>query len=156
MSNVKSGNGRIGETEMTNVLSKFSQPISSSLSDEEIRCLLNQMSDKLTHIYSYLIYARYEHDELLGWLVEYMVSQTDDYNTIVLENAVTQIYKTLLRNKYDTAVKYVLGYRQPEGLDDYPLYEPLITKLAAQQQRCWAQLEFEDLCQICRYVIIKL
>lgn len=106
-------------------------------------------------VYSYLVYAEYEHNSLSGWRIEFIVSQNDRYNTIPKEEAVLAICK-LLDESYNTEKqRYVIGYKQPPLDMLLELFDPLIQKLARQQHNYWG-LEFEDLCQTCRLVICTL
>ena len=139
-----------------NVLSKLCQEISFDCTDEEVSKEISDIADVIGCVYSYLIYAKYKEGELTHWLVEYLVSQTKEYNTIDLRKTGYQIAKAIIVSRKDPEMRYVIGYRQPPEELMITLYEPLIDKLSCQQMRRWSQFDYEDLCQICRYVIIKL
>jgi len=109
----------------------------------------------LDFVYSYLIYAEYSQNKLTGWRVEFMISQTNKFNTIHVFDATIEIHKIIMESWHTEKIKYVVGYRQPPLELLLEAFDPLIKKLAEQQRRYW-RLEFEDLCQMCRLVICIL
>ena len=52
--------------------------------------------------------------------------------------------------------KRVLGYNQPDIEVMIEAYDPLVNKLAKQQNEHWKCFEHEDLCQMCRLTMLKL
>lgn len=105
-------------------------------------------------VYSYLIYATHDGGQLLGWRVEFLFSQTDCYNCIDKVTAIDEICDKMQKN-YESSER-VIGYRQPPLEVLVETYEPLVRKLARREADHWKELEFEDLCQMCRLVICTL
>lgn len=138
-----------------NNVHKLVQQISVKYTDEEIKTQLHILLDELDTIYSYLVYAKYKEDKLIGWQIEYCVSQTDEYNTLQSSLVIEEIF-AIIKKSTDKKVSSVIGYKQPPIDIMISLFEPLINKLALQQCRKWPQIEFEDACQICRMTMLNL
>lgn len=108
------------------------------------------------NVYSYLIYSTYKETMFTGWEVEFLVSQDDKYNTLPIDDVAIDVIKTILKDKKQTEHSYVVGYKQPSIDIMCDVYEPCIKKLARVQKQHWPQFEYEDLCQICRLVMVTL
>jgi hypothetical protein len=137
-----------------NLLSKISQPISAKLSNEEISYQITTMLNELKYIYSYLIYAKYSNNTLSGWIIEYNLSQYDDYNTLNCFDISKDIIAAIINSR--NVNKSVIAYKQPAIELMLQLYEPLIHKLALEQSNRWQDLEYEDAVIMCQLVMIKL
>lgn len=138
-----------------NILNKLSVTITT----EQIPALEKLLEGGLVttdFVYSYLIYSQYKDKQLVGWLVEFLVSQTEGYNTISTEMAISTISRIIRKAKDDASVQYVVGYKQPPVEILVETFDPLVKKLAAKQREYWSIMEYEDLCQICRVTIIHL
>lgn len=138
-----------------NVTNKLVQRISVKHTDDEIKRQLHAVLDELETIYSYLIHAKYEAEKLIGWQIEYTVSQTDKYNTLHSFVIVDEIF-AILKESNEKKVSNVIGYKQPSLDIQIQLFEPLINKLALKQCQRWHQLEFDDACQICKMTMLNL
>lgn len=138
-----------------NITNKLIQKIFVNSSDEEIERQLHAVLDELETIYSYLIYAKYKQEKLIGWQIEYTVSQTDEYNTLHSNVIISEIFNKL-KESNEKKVSSVIGYRQPSLDIQILLFEPLINKLALKQVQRWPQLEFDDACQICKMTMLNL
>jgi len=136
-----------------NVLSKMTINISV---DDDLHLKVCQLLSPVEKIYSYLVYAKFVNDKLSGWRVETMVSQTVAYNTILRINAIMEITSLLLNSKKEPSTEHIVGYKQPPLEVMIVAFDPLVRKLSRQQQSYWKNLEFEDLCQMCRLVICLL
>lgn len=108
----------------------------------------------ISHLYAYIIYAKYKNDMIQYWQIDFMVSTTDKYNEIPVEIAAKAIADKI-KLDYEEH-KRIVGYEQPSLESILTLYEPMIHKLCIEEKNRWRQLEFEDLKQICRLVIIRL
>ena len=73
---------------MKNVLTKFKVRINKNLTGNEICEALIQSLINIDNVYSYILYADYDKDGLQGFSVEFLVSQTESYNTILQEDIV--------------------------------------------------------------------
>ena len=138
-----------------NVLFKVSKLISCNLEMDEIEQLLTELLSTTETIYSYIVYIKYENDLLLGWLLEYMLSQTDENNTLKSSDVVSEILEIISKHRRSDKTK-VIGYRQPNLDLIIKLLDPLVKKLASYENRKWRQFEYDDLCQMCRLVITEL
>ena len=136
-------------------MNKLVQKISIKSTDDEIRLQLSSVLNELEDIYSYLIYAKYKDEKLIGWRIEYNISQTDEYNTLKSEIVIEEIFN-LLKESSEKKVSGVIGYKQPPLDVQLILFEPLINKLASRQVSMWNQIEFEDACQICKMTMLNL
>ena len=78
-----------------NITNKLVQRISVTHTDDEIKSQLHAVLDELETIYSYLIYAKYKEEKLVGWQIEYTVSQNDKYNTLQSSVIIDEIFAIL-------------------------------------------------------------
>lgn len=138
-----------------NTLNKISQKISVKSSDEEIVEQLEDVLLDLETVYSYLVYAKYKDEQLMGWLIEYNVSQIDEYNTLVAEDIIYEILAQI-KNSKEKKVANVIGYKQPSLELMLKLYDSLVKKLSLKQSERWTELEYEDAYQMCQYTMLKL
>lgn len=139
----------------TNTLSNIVAEVANNDGPVTPASVLSQSLVNVDEVYSYLIYAKYQDHTLTGWRVEFIVSQHDAYNTISKAQAILDICK-LIDDSYSREVqRYVIGYKQPPLDILLTTLDPLVQKLARQQQSYW-NLEYEDLCQTCRLVICTL
>ena len=138
-----------------NITNKLVQRISVTHTDDEIKSQLHAVLDELETIYSYLIYAKYKEEKLVGWQIEYTVSQNDKYNTLQSSVIIDEIF-AILKESNEKKVSNVIGYKQPCLDIQIQLFEPLINKLALKQCQRWRQLEFDDACQICKMTMLNL
>ena len=141
---------------MKNVLTKFKVRINKNLTGNEICEALIQSLINIDNVYSYILYADYDKDGLQGFSVEFLVSQTESYNTILQEDIVADAAAKILKHLQSEKQRYVISYKQPPLDKLLELYEPLVHTLATKQQQYWQQLEYEDLCQMCRLCICTL
>lgn len=141
---------------MKNVLSKFKVRINRDLAGDQICEALGQSLVNVDNVYSYILYADYDKQGLVGFQVEFLVSQTESYNTIPQEEVIANVAAQMLKQLRSEQQRYVIGYKQPPLDKLLELYEPLVQNLAMKQQQYWQQMEFEDLCQMCRLCICTL
>lgn len=141
---------------MKNILVKLSVKIPATSKGDTICRMLVETLVNVDNIYSYLIYAEYDGNILEDFLVEFLVSQSEEYNTLEIEDSVADIALIIHNAIEQQKKKYVIGYKQPPLEIMLELYEPLVQTLARQQKTFWQKLELEDLCQICRMVICIL
>lgn len=141
---------------MKNVLTKFKVRVNKELTGDQICEALIQSLVNVDNVYSYILYADYDKDGLQGFSVEFLVSQTESYNTIKQEDIVADAAAKMLKHIKSEQQRYVIGYKQPPLDKLLELYEPLVQSLAAKQQEYWQHLEYEDLCQMCRLCICTL
>ena len=138
-----------------NTLHKISQKISVNLSEEEIVKNLEEVLLDLETVYSYLVYAKYKDEQLTGWLIEYNISQIDEYNTLIAKDIIREILVDI-RNSKERKVANVIGYKQPSLELILKLYDPLVKKLALEQSKRWNKLEYEDAYQMCQLTMLTL
>lgn len=138
-----------------NTLHKISQKISVNLSEEEIVKNLEEVLLDLETVYSYLVYAKYKDEQLTGWLIEYNISQIDEYNTLIAKDIIREILVDI-RNSKERKVSNVIGYKQPSLELILKLYDPLVKKLALEQSKRWNKLEYEDAYQMCQLTMLTL
>lgn len=139
-----------------NILSKYNCDVLVN-KDGPIKPLqtLKTIVNGFDFIYSYIIYATYENKTFKGWHIEFLVSQTERFNSILSTEAVMEIADILNDGWTAEQTKYVVGYKQPPLESLLEIFDPLIRKLSQQQHERWG-LEFEDLCQMCRLTICIL
>ena len=116
----------------------------------EILAILREGFDEQDVLYSYLV-KRLSTEA--RFVVTYMISQTDRYNTIKVEEAADEISLTLAT---DTGTKKIICYRQPPIDILIEVLEPLVRKLVKIQQAHWQHLEYDDLRQMCYLTICEL
>jgi hypothetical protein len=138
-----------------NVLLKTIVEIPENLSFDELCEYVTNSLIQLDNIYSYIVYAKHDEGVLTKsrYAFKYNVSQTDEYNTLKTEDVIYEIINII---KNDSSDKKIIGYNQPSIEIQLNLYEPFILKLAKYQKSLWAHLDYEDLCQTCRLVMLKL
>lgn len=137
-----------------NLLMAVKQVVSASTTPEDLRRLLSDTFDGNEKFYSYIVYAKYEEDCLSNWIIQYNISQTEEYNTLKIVDVIEEVVKIVSTKRSD--YKKVVGYGQPDIETILKTYDPLVHKLAKRQGEHWKQYEHDDLCQICRYVMLKL
>lgn len=137
-----------------NVLTKFVQTIPADTSFDDIFVELQTMLINVPKLYSYLIKATYKDSIRQNWIIEYMVSQTDKYNTLNVDDSIEEIL-CHMRLQYDST-KSLIGYNQPPIDIIVEVYNPLISKLARNISETWPQIEFDDAYQLCMLTICKL
>ena len=137
-----------------NVLTKLSLAISIKSSDDDIIDKIRKSLKDIHALYSYLIYAKYKNNKLVGWLIEYNFSQTDEYNTLDCSIIVDDIIFAILNNR--NATQSVIGYKQPSIELMLELYKPLMRKMALEQSEKWTCLDYEDALSLCQYTMIRL
>lgn len=133
-----------------NILFNGSIRIAFGKNRHEIIAELKEGFDGQDFLYSYLVKQLTAEAR---FVVTYMISQTERYNTIKVEEAVNELAITLSDYKGE---KKIVCYRQPPAEILVEVFEPLVRKLARQQQEYWRHLEYEDLCQTCYLVICEL
>lgn len=114
--------------------------------------------DDIQKIYSFIIYSQYNDEDFVGWIIQYNISQIDEYNTIDICQALLDIL-TLIKydkNTNDNERKYVIGYCQPPLDIQIKVYDPLISNLALKMAKKWPSLEYDDMYQTCRLCLITL
>ena len=122
----------------------------------DVQTILRKSIKLNEKVYSYLIYCRYTNKVLTHWDVEFLISETDSYNTICKHYAIADINDIILTSHRQVSTKYVIGYKQPPLELLIVLFDPLIRKLVHKQQQYWKDLEYDDLYQMCRLVICTL
>lgn len=137
-----------------NILYKTVVIIKASLTDEKIKERIRESLNGIDTIYSYLVYAKYKDDTLIGWRIEYNVSQNDYYNTLSNESVTEEITKSILESR--SSVQSVLSYKQPSIELMIELYRPLMKKLTLEQCSKWQNLEYEDAYSICQLTMVTL
>jgi hypothetical protein len=138
-----------------NVLVNVSQTLPFIVDDELILSVLNEIFTHVDKVYSYIIYAHYDENDLITkWTIRYAISEKSSYNTLDSTDCVSEIY-SILTKKQDKRRK-IIGYKQPCIEIMLEVFDPLVNKLAKLQFDRWKQYTHEDLCQMCRLVMIKL
>lgn len=136
-----------------NILTKFSHYI--KLSESKVN--LNEVDticNAYEKVYSYQVLMCLSDEELSGFEVDIVVSQTDEYNTIDKDKMRIGITNSIIKSSEKT--KILIGFEQPPLELLIKLYEPLINKLARTEAMHWDKLEFDDLYQMCRLSICDL
>lgn len=133
-----------------NVLFNGSIKVSFGKDRNEVIATLSEGFGEQHWLYSYLVKRVTKDAE---FIVTYMTSQTERYNTIKVAEAIDEIALTLTT---DTGSKKIVCYRQPPAEILIEVLEPLVKKLSKQQQEHWRQLELEDLQQMCYLIICEL
>lgn len=138
---------------MRNELLKLSTIVPREDAHAKIADWFNKMLSETPKLYSYKVLLKLKDDIQIGWQIEVMVSQTDSYNTIKTFDACMDCIDIVNQGAKEQTV--LVGFKQPPIDLMVQLYEPLVNKLASEQQLHWP-IELEDLKQICRLTIIKL
>lgn len=135
-----------------NILSKVVQKLPKDKSFDELSILIQKSSDIVGNIYSYIIY-----DEEDLYLLQFAISQQDEYNTLTPERVACEVTEIIRKHMTTGESKNnVCGYGQPPVDILLEVLNPLIHKLAKKQHDMWQKMEYEDLVQICRLVILTL
>ena len=138
-----------------NVLLKIVCTIRKEDTIEQTEVRLNDSLKELEKIYSFIVYQIYNEEELIKYTVQYSVSQTTHYNTLCYKDVISKVLKII----YDTDrknSKKVIGYGQPPVEIALEAFDPYVHKLAKYEKNKWSYMDYEDLCQTCRLVMIKL
>lgn len=99
-------------------------------------------------IYSYVLYAEEEYYRL-----DYMLAERNDYNCVPVSDVLGGVLTAIIN---DQSSQHIIHYAQPtiEVLID--VMQPLVHKLAKEQHEHWKCFDYEDLTQMCNYIICKL
>lgn len=119
-------------------------------SDEQLTGIVTSMDSTVSKVYSYAIFIDKQPATMLR--IEVLYSYTVRYNTISLQTIVDAVKHTINTVQGDKLV----AYKQPPLDILVHTYEPLILKLAKQQQEHWQHLELDDLMQMARLCICIL
>lgn len=145
-----------------NILHKLIITVSADLDEENAKELIGEYLYTIDYAYSYLVLAEYDNKErdkrkASKFIIEVLVSQSDYYNCLKRQDIIDGIWNIISDtcNQVEHA-KIIVGYKQPPLEKLLQAYEPLIHSLSRQQQTYWKNLEYEDLCQMCRLVICTL
>ena len=139
-----------------NILQKLSITIDVDEDESSIKEHLSELLCDINEVYSYLVYAEYNCGKLKNFVVEMLVSHTAYFNTLKHNDVIQSICAIILNTVREGVQRYVVGYKQPPLDKLITAYEPLVHSLARQQQMHWRQIEYDDLCQMCRMVICTL
>lgn len=104
-------------------------------------------------LYSWLIRTTIKGGRIISFEVQFIISQTERYNTIDKTEAIVKMVE-LMSKEYSESVK-VIGYGQPPLDMLIEIFSPLIHKLALQQNSYWP-IEVDDLEQMCRLSLCNL
>jgi hypothetical protein len=118
--------------------------------------LLKEQLSLYDKIHSYVIYSTYSDDALVEWTINYNISATEKFNTLLTNDVIDAVYRNLCKERTNPSQKAVVGYGQGEPSFLIKQYKPLIIKLAREQHERWQFLEMEDLIQMCNLVICDL
>lgn len=138
---------------MENILFNAQIELNSEMSVEKMCEVIMLSFADSERIYSYVVYFAEKSDRNV-YTVKYMISQTDDNNTIDTVDATAEILRIITRDRQEK--KRIIGYRQANLDTLIRLMQPLVHSLAQSQHRRWRQFEYEDLCQMCNLVIVEL
>ena len=133
-----------------NVLSKTVVTLPNGLTTADMIPVLVTATRLMPHVYSYLLYR-----EQTAYVLELMTSQTTSYNTIDIDDVITETITHIERDR-KKPTKTVVGYKQPPLQLMIQLYEPLVQSLARKMRRHWRHLELDDLLQMARLSICTL
>lgn len=141
-----------------NMIFSIKQKISRTSDLEKLISESKNVFDDITKIYSYIIYSEYKDEDFVGWIIQYNISQTDEYNTIDVEKSLSEIVVLITNDRRldDNEHNHVIGYRQPSLELQIKVYDPLINNLAIKMYNRWPSLEYDDLYQMCRLSLIVL
>ena len=138
-----------------NVIMSVKQNVKRDADLDKIGELLNEALDGIDKMYSYIVYAEYDEDcKITGYIIQYNFSQNESYNTLCTSDVIKNVIEILKNSKNVT--KRVVGYGQPPLEIIVEAYDNLVKKLSKQMLDRWRQYDYEDLCQICRLVMVKL
>ena len=131
----------------------FEQEVDSNWNDDSIRKHVETVMCEFVNIYSVLIVIKDTNSSKYN--IRYAISETEKYNVIDKENVLNVVLSSI-RKDLNNKGKHIVGHIQPPIDLMIDLYDPLIQKLAMKQHRHWQQIEYEDLCQICRMTLVLL
>lgn len=138
---------------MENVLFNAQIELNSEMPKEKMCEILMLSFGDYERIYSYIVYfTQNQHND--SYTVKYMISQSEENNTIDTIEATTEILTIIGRDKQEK--KRIIGYRQATLDKLLELMQPLVHKLARVQLQRWQRYEYEDLCQMCNLAIVEL
>lgn len=132
----------------------FKIDLKIALSDDLEHYIRSNLSvksqDKNDGIYSYIVIAHSYKDNSFKdyWEVKYNISQKYIFNTITIDECVSEIKDIIDHDLATLDVQRVVGFRQPPLECMLELYQPLINKIAKIQCEHWPSLQYEDVCQI--------
>lgn len=131
-----------------NVLIKLVQNVPVTKNEVVIHLSLDNVLKNVDKVYSYIVFKQDE------FVVQFNISQTDKYNTLLPKTIITNIVKII--QEWDGNKTGIIGYGQPTIDIILEAFDPLVNKLAYKQAEHWKQYEHCDLCQICRLIMIQL
>ena len=131
----------------------FEQEVDGTWGDDVIAKHILTVMDEIDRVYSIVVIS--DQKNTSKYIIRYAISETDRYNVIVKENVLKTVISSI-KNDIEHDNKRIVGYLQPPIDLMVDLYEPLIHKLATKQHRYWQQIEYDDLCQICRMTLVLL
>ncbi len=123
---------------------------------------VEQVTQTIEYAYSFVVYVKYNKNpetnckEFVGFVINICISETESYNTICTELLMQGIEQAVTQELEAQTASYIVGYGQPPVSVLLQTYDPLICSLAKKQKLHWQQLEYEDLCQSCRLVLLEL
>lgn len=139
-----------------NILHKLTVIVDARLDEENAKELIGEYLYTVDYAYSYLVFAEYYDGYLSRFSIEVLVSQSDYYNCLELQDVIDGVWNIIVQAREQEIDKRVVGYKQPPLDKMLQAYEPLVHSLSRQQQTYWKNLEYDDLCQMCRLVICTL
>lgn len=132
-----------------NIIMKITQKIKCKSDKEVLRVTINEALEELKFIYSYIVYRQTD-----DYLIQYNLSQQTRYNTLPSEQVCDEICN-IICNDTGEGVE-IIGYNQPSLEIILEAFDPLVHKLARVQGEHWQQYEHDDLCQMCRLIMVQL
>lgn len=133
---------------MKNDLEKFSLTLVGDVRDIDVT--LTDIVGPSCPIYTCIVYRT----QTSSYRFVYNISHVSYYNTLDIEDVLSCIHEALTQVVVDS--RKILCYRQPPLEIILEAAEPLIQNQAKLHESRWADLEFEDLCQMCRLGIVNL
>ena len=137
-----------------NVLEVHITELPFIVDDDLLLQSLSVMFGDVDKIYSYIVHARYDEYGITKWIIKYIISDCERYNTLSVYDSMMDIYR-ILTKRLDSQPK-IIGYKQPPIEIMLEVFDPLINKLARQQYNTWRHSTVEDLAQDCRLVMMTL
>lgn len=113
---------------------------------------LTEVVYKNCPIYSCLIYKA---PNKTGYKLVCSISDIERYNTLQQEQIV-QCVRAAMQSTIEILKQTIVAYAQPPLQILLEAAEPLIQSQAKLQNLRWHEVEFDDLCQMCRLTIVKL
>ena len=133
-----------------NVFMKVNFSVPFFISNEKLRELVEDEMEQFDKIYSYIVHVKKD-----KFNVQINLSEKDKYNVLVASDAVGEICEAI-SSYCDDDTRSIIAYKQPSIEVMVELFDPLVCSLASEQHTMWKDLEYEDLCQICRMTMVKL